>query len=208
MTRPSTTRRGRLPADERAQREDDILDVALELLVEGGTAQLTMLAVATRAGASKETLYSWFGDRSGLIRALIERNGERAAGAVRAAMRDDGREPRDVLTDHAAGLLRLLTSPGSVALNRAAMDDPELAAALLAGGRYRVGPVVEEYLAHLDQTGRLSIPDPSAAYRLLYGLAIRDVQITVLLGDDPPTDREIVDEAAIAVDRFLTLVEA
>ena len=167
-----------------------------------------MLAVAKRAGASKETLYSWFGDRSGLIRALIECNGERAATAVRAAMIDDGRDPRDVLTDHAVGLLRLLTGPGSIALNRAAMDDPDLAAALLAGGRYRVGPIVEEYLARLDETGRLPIPDPAAAYRLLYGLTVRDVQITVLLGDDPPTDRQIADDAALAVDRFLALVEA
>ncbi|MEQ8438698.1 MAG: TetR/AcrR family transcriptional regulator [Ilumatobacter fluminis] len=208
MNRPPSPRRGRLPADERSRREADILDAALELLVDDGTGQLTMLAVAKRAGASKETLYSWFGDRSGLIRALIERNGERAAVAVRAAMDDDGRDPRDVLIDHAAGLLRLLTSPGSVALNRAAMDDPELAAALLAGGRYRVGPIVEEYLARLDETGRLPIPDPAAAYRLLYGLTIRDVQITVLLGDEPPSDRTIADEAALAVDRFFTLLGA
>ena len=165
-----------------------------------------MLAVAKRAGASKETLYSWFGDRAGLIRALIERNGERAAAAVRAAMDDDGREPRDVLVDHVAGLLRLLTSRSSVALNRAAMDDPELAAALLAGGRRRVGPIVEQYLARLDESGRLTVPDPGDAYRLLYGLAIRDVQITVLLGEDPPTERQIVDDAVLAVDRFVTLL--
>ncbi|MEQ9164428.1 MAG: helix-turn-helix domain-containing protein, partial [Ilumatobacter fluminis] len=100
MNRPPSPRRGRLPADERSRREADILDAALELLVDDGTGQLTMLAVAKRAGASKETLYSWFGDRSGLIRALIERNGERAAVAVRAAMDDDGRDPRDVLIDH------------------------------------------------------------------------------------------------------------
>ena len=45
-----------------------------------------MLSVARRAGASKETLYSWFGNRDGLLRALIERNADTSAERVAAAL--------------------------------------------------------------------------------------------------------------------------
>lgn len=199
-----TKRRGRLPAAEREQREQAILDAALAVLVEDGVGGLTMLAVARRAGASKETLYAWFGDRTGVLRALIERNADRSAAAVTAALADD-RGHREVLVDYATGLLTLLTSPSSVALNRAAMTDAELAAALLAGGRHRIGPIVEGYLAALSDAGMLEAPDPSEAFRLFYGLVVRDVQITVLLGDDPPAPPAARRAAEQAVDRFLRL---
>ena len=42
---------------------------------------------------------------------------------------------------------------------------------------------------------------------VLYGLVIRDTQIRVLLGEDPPGRPEIVARADDAVERFLTLTE-
>ena len=48
------------------ERQAEVLDAALRLLVEEGDA-LTMAAVARRASCSKETLYKWFGDRDGLL---------------------------------------------------------------------------------------------------------------------------------------------
>lgn len=191
-----------------------MLDAALAVLVEEGVERLTMLAVARRAGASKETLYSWFGNRDGLLRALIERNADGSAERVAAALGSatpatdggDDTEPRAVLTDYATGLLRLLTNPASVALNRAAMTDPDLAALLLAGGRHRVGPIVESFLADQAAAGRLTLAvTPAEAFELLYGLVVRDTQIRVLLGEDPPSPGRLATQAATAVDRFLLL---
>lgn len=198
------SRRGRLPADERAARESAILDAALAELVDLGPDRMSMLGVARRAGASKETLYSWFGDRDGLLTALIERNADAAAAGVEAALATEA-DPRDTLVGFATGLLGLLTSPSSVVLNRAAMTSPDLAASLLRSGRHRVGPIVERYLAELHARGMLHAPDPAESFELLYGLIVRDTQIRVLLGDDPPADLE--GRAADAVDAFVLLNE-
>lgn len=202
--RSNRSRRGRLPADERERRQEAILDHALEELLDGGFTRLSMLGVARRAGASKETLYSWFGDRDGLLTALIERNGDLAAARVRAALggHDD---PRSTLAGFAAGLLALLTGESSVALNRAAMSSPELAQILLRSGRHRIGPLVEEYLTRLHDEGVVHIPDPPAAFGVLYGLVIQDHQIRVLLGESAPTSAAIQRSSELAVDRFFVL---
>ena len=200
----ATRRRGRLPAEERAARESAVLDAALDELIEQGADGLSMLGVARRAGASKETLYSWFGSRDGLLTSLIRRNADGAAAGVRAALAADD-DPVATLTGFAAGLLRLLSAPPSIALNRAAMSSPDLATILLESGRHRVGPIVEEYLAALDRAGVIAAPDAGAAFELLYGLVVQDVQIRVLLGEPPPDD--IDERAARAVARFFELAD-
>ncbi len=164
-----------------------------------------MLGIAERAGASKETLYRWFGSRDGLFSAMIQANADASAARVRAAL-DEPADPRQTLIGFASGLLRLLTGSRSVALNRAAMESPELARLLLESGRLRVGPLVEQYLSHLRDEGVLAFDDAEEAFRLLYGLTISDAQIRVLLHDTPPTPDEIERRAAAAVDQFLVLL--
>ncbi len=181
-----------------------MIDAAYAELLEHGYEKLTMLAVAKRAGASKETLYSWYGNRDGLFAALIQDNADASADQVTSALAADA-DPYDTLTGYATGLLSLLTSARSVALNQAAMASGELAEILLASGRHRIGPVVEEYLARLSDTGFLTINDPADAFSLLYGLVIQDTQIRVLLGEQPPSGDEITTRARAAVDRFLEL---
>lgn len=196
-------RRGRPRAGEREERRHRILDATREELAEkGGYESVTMLGIARRAGASKETLYAWFGNREGLFSALIEANAEEAAAAVEAALDGDD-DPRSTLVGFATGLLRLLTGDGSVSLNRAAMASPELARLLLASGRHRVGPLVERYLERLAADGLIAIDDPGEAFRILYGLVVRDTQIRVLLGERPPSARGLRRQAEDGVDLFL-----
>jgi len=200
----TSRRRGRLPHGERDQRRNEILDAALATLIDAGLDQMTMLAVAERAGASKGTLYTWFGNRDGLLAALIERNADGSAERIQAALAEE-LEHREVLTAYASGLLGLLTSPASIVLNRAAMGTPSLADTLLASGRHRIGPLVERYLGELHRAGSLTIPDPSHAFQVLYGLVVRDIQIRVLLGEASPTKSQIRAQADQAVDEFLRL---
>ena len=222
MTRASTGagRRGRPPAGSSAAHRQVVLDAAFELLAERGYRGTTMAAVAERAGSSKETLYAWFGSKQGLFTALIRRQAEATNRAVAAALDagDHGSDPATTLTAFATNLLRLLLGGRSVALNRAAITelggsagDQEpgaLAATLLAQGRHRTGPLVETYLARLAAAGQLRIDDPAEAFQLLYGLVVRDLQIRVLLGEPPPEEAALADQARVAVDRFLALTAA
>jgi AcrR family transcriptional regulator len=192
---PEPRRRGRPRAGEQTARRQAALDAALAELVERGLEQTTMQAVASRTGSSKESLYAWFGNRDGLLAALIERQ---AAGVGDALARvTAGGDAREALTSIAERLLRLLLSDVSVALNRAAMPSAELATLLLRHGRHTTGPLVEAYLE------RLGVPDPAEAFQLFYGLVVRDLQIRRLLGERVEVD--VRADAATAVDRFLRL---
>jgi AcrR family transcriptional regulator len=196
-------RRGRPREGENGARRAAVLDAAFAELVERGYTGTTMLAVARRAGASKETLYSWFGDKRGLFAALVRRQSEQANAGVAEALAAD-RPPRETLTAFAVRLLRLLLGEASVAINRAAVAAPELAGVLLTEGRHTTGPLVAGYLADLAARGEIAPGDPEEAFRLLYGLVVSDAQIRVLLGEPPPADLE--ERARRAVDRFLVLL--
>jgi AcrR family transcriptional regulator len=202
-------RRGRPPAGSSAAHREVVLDAVFELLVERGYQGTTMAAVAERAGSSKETLYAWFGSKQGLFTAVIRRQAEAANQAVAAALDGGGaaHDPAATLTAFATNLLKLLLGERSVALNRAAIAEPggELAPVLLAQGRHRTGPIVEDYLARLAAGGHLRVDDPAEAFRLLYGLVIQDLQIRVLLGEPPPAPDALAEQARVAVERFLAL---
>ena len=204
MARATASRRGRPKAGERAERERLVIAAALEELIEHGYERVTMLGIASRAGASKETLYNWFGSKEGLFAALIKEDADRSAEQLQQALAAEA-DPFDTLVRYATGLLTLLTSPTSVALNRAAMSSPELAENLLTHGRRRVGPVVERYLALLTDSGVLQVPDPARGFELLYGLVVRDTQIRSLLGDPAPSSAAIARQATAAVEAFFAL---
>lgn len=204
MPARTSSRRGRLPAAERAQRREAVLTATEAALLDVGYDNVTMLLIAQRAGASKETLYSWFGNREGLFAELIEHNADRSAAAIDTALSAE-RSPHDILTNFGVGLLNLLTSPTSVALNHAAMQSPELATRLLASGRHRVGPLVERFLTGLHDRGLLDVPDASEGFEVLYGLLVRDTQIRVLLGEGVPTRAAIERRSTNAVGQFFEL---
>ncbi len=206
MTADNRSRRGRPRSGEQAARRQAALDAALAELLERGVTGLTMQAVATRAGSSKESLYTWFGSRQGMLAALIERQAEQVNESVARAL-DRPADPRATLTTIAQNLLTLLVGDVSVALNRAAMTSPELADLLLRHGRHTTGPLVAAYLRRLADDGRVHVDDPEEAFQLLYGLVVRDLQIRVLLGEDPPGTETIQRQARTAVARFLALTD-
>ncbi|WP_456599297.1 TetR/AcrR family transcriptional regulator [Blastococcus sp. SYSU DS0616] len=206
MPIPGGRRRGRPPEAERAQRRDQALDAALEEILRAGYERMTMSAVAARAGSSKESLYSWFASKEGMVTALIRRQSAATNALVEQAVNRGG-APSDVLLGIARGLLDLLTSETSLALNRAAMTSSPLAVVLLRHGRHTTGPLVEGYLSRLADDGVLVIEDPGSAFALFYGLVIQDVQIRALLGEAPPSGPDRQRRAQLAVDAFLRLTQ-
>lgn len=210
QTQGETRRRiGRLPAADRQQRRAQILRAAMAEIAEHGYEGATTARIAERAGASKETLYAWFGDKPGLVAALIEANADESVPIPVPDALDDGctvDDARQVLTACAEGLLLLLTSRDSIALNRAAMTSAALARTLREAGRGRTGEAIEHYLAGLHRLGVVQAPDAGEAFRLFFGLVVRDRQILALLGAEPPSAQECRAEAARAVERFLALV--
>ena len=102
--------RRRLPADlRRAQ----LLDVAIELLAEGGAESVTMEGVAARAGVSKALGYRYFDNADQLLLALHDREMTEMGHRIRAALSGTvGFEPR--VRASLAAWLDLLAERGTV----------------------------------------------------------------------------------------------
>lgn len=195
--------------ENRAKRRDHILDIAVEVLAERGYRDANMLEVARRAKASKETLYSWFGDKRGLFEAVIRRN----AAFVQAVMADQ--LAADVPVDEAlaafgTALLTLLTGDAAVALNRAAIaeaaGDRTLAETLVAEGRQATLPAFVRYLDGQAERGTLQLTAPQHAAEDFLGLLMGDLQIRRLLGASAkPRKAQIDVRAMAATEKFLRL---
>lgn len=59
----------------------------------------------------------------------------------------------------------------------------------------------------MGRRGILGVDDADQAFELLYGLVVRDTQIRVLLGEVPPSPRQVRARAVVAVDQLWTLLE-
>jgi AcrR family transcriptional regulator len=71
----------------RADRRDQLLDVAEQVLGEKGYGPASMDDVADAAGVTKPVLYDHFGSKDGLLAALVARSGEQLLAATEAAVR-------------------------------------------------------------------------------------------------------------------------
>ncbi|MCZ8259664.1 MAG: TetR/AcrR family transcriptional regulator C-terminal domain-containing protein [Beijerinckiaceae bacterium] len=201
------------PAEpEISARQAEVLDAVLRQLVTDGNS-LTMSAVARRASCSKETLYKWFGDRDGLLNATVKYQ------AARVHVAAIGPDPLDraALTARLEGFainwLTVISSETSLALNRVAIgqagSDRSLGAIVLANGRFALGSRMKPVLEAGRKAGLLAFEDAEEAFRTLFGLVARDVQIRLLLGDTPGLDSECIRADAIrAVAQFFALYGA
>ena len=91
---PSTSaQRTRLP---RAEREQQILDIAHARFAEHGYGAVTMDDVAAAAGVTKPLLYAYFGNKERLYLACMERAGEAMLATVGAAV-SHATSPADAL---------------------------------------------------------------------------------------------------------------
>jgi AcrR family transcriptional regulator len=196
------------------ERQKDVLDAALALLVEVGD-KLTMTSVARRASCSKESLYKWFGDRDGLLTATVQWQ----ASKVRGVPVEREGVALDSLTtgleSFAVDWLRVLSGKISVALNRVAVSHAgsdkhalgrDLGAIVLENGPFAMARRLKPVLQLGQDAGLLHFEDADEAFRTFFGLVVRDMQIRLLLGDRfELTGTEIERDARRATEQFLSL---
>ncbi|MCV9960929.1 TetR/AcrR family transcriptional regulator C-terminal domain-containing protein [Pararhizobium sp. BT-229] len=174
---------------EFSPRQNDVLDSALRLLVDGGEKALTTAGVARAANCSKESLYKWFGDRDGLLSAMIGfqaskvRTFEDNAEALTAVTL------REHLVLFARDLLEVLAGDVSLALNRLAIgqasrEGSKLGSMLQERGRRQIGKRAGALLEAGRSAGLLAFDDRDEAYDTLYGLIVSDLHLRMLLGED------------------------
>lgn len=180
-------------------RNAQILDAAFQMLEERGFSGLSMQAVARAARASNETLYNWYGDKTGLFRQLIAQNTAALRNRLDAL---PDQPPLDRLAAFGPLLLTMLLGPRAIALNKAAAADDSgtLGPALAAAGRDTVKPWVEEVMARAVACGQLQDAPPDTLAETYLTLLIGDLQIRRVTGAIAPlSEAQIATRAGRAI---------
>ena len=198
-------------ADAFSPRQTAVLECALRLLVEGGEKALTTAGIARAANCSKESLYKWFGDRNGILEAIVTFQAAKVRTPAAGPQMIAKAAIRDALTIFAADLLTVLAGDVSLALNRLAIgqaghDDGSLGQIILERGRR----TIEQRALGLLEKGRaqrfFQFETTQSAYETLYGLIVRDVHVRLLLGGKVKPE-DFPARAARAIDQFFRLFE-
>lgn len=196
------------------ERRVALLAAAREVLEEKGYAKASMLEIARRARASKETLYAHFGDKRGLFEALILANAEEVNATLTAALEQGATaRPDSVLPRFCRALLRLLLGEAALVVNRAAIaeasQEPDLGRLLVEKGRDTTLPRLLRWLEAQKAAGRLSFDDAGEAAETLVALTVGDLQIRRLLGAaEMPSEADLKARAERAVRVFLRVYGA
>ncbi|MDV6208950.1 TetR/AcrR family transcriptional regulator [Rhodococcus erythropolis] len=173
-------RRGRTSDAERADRRNEILDVAVDSFREVGFARTTIDAIATAAGVAKRTVYSYFGDKSAVFAAAVSRQ--------HAYVENASGDQSDLLAA-AVDIVIALHSDNSIALHRMmigeAVQFPELAAAFYESGPAKSIAFLEKIL--IDQHGQKAALCADQLYTLLLGEEHR--QRLLGLASEPTAER-------------------
>ncbi|MDO9418757.1 TetR/AcrR family transcriptional regulator C-terminal domain-containing protein [Pararhizobium sp.] len=197
-------------------RQNAVLEEALRLLVDGGEKALTTAGVARAANCSKESLYKWFGDRDGLLSAMI---GFQASKVRTLDVRPDALTHgalKEHLTVFARDLLDVLSGDVSLALNRLAIghsarigasrEGSTLGSILQERGRRQIGRRAGALLEAGRKAGLLAFENVDEAYGVFYGLIVSDLHLRMLLGEEPAVLRQgFGQRAEKAVAAFLRL---
>jgi len=197
--------------DELTPRQRDVLERALELLVAGGEKAVTTAGLARAANCSKESLYKWFGDRDGLLAAIIAHQASKVRGFKDTGLPMNRADFGTHLQGFAEDLLRVLSGDVSLALNRLAIgqasrEGSRLGSLLVAQGRRRIDQAATGLLEAGKRCGHIDYDDLDDAYRSLYGLIVRDMHVRMLLGEDGLFQPRLLEaQAEYAIQQFFAL---
>ena len=196
----------RIPRGPR--RREELVRVAEAVFLEHGFTESTMQLIASRAGASKETLYRHFANKETLFAEVIRRRAALVSGPESALSRVG--PPRRVLFSLGRGLLELMTQGEAVPLLRLVIAEapksPELGVILYENGPGRTLNRLADYLRAATVRGELRCRHPNQAAKLFVGAVITNYRIMNLIvhPTTPVGEAEIRAHVRGAVSMFLS----
>jgi TetR/AcrR family transcriptional repressor of mexJK operon len=189
-------------------RDDEILRAAFSVFIEKGFHGATMLDVASRARASKATLYARFQNKEALFHALVAWGTRQGTDALDAIVSNQALDPLAALHLFAARVLSQMLQPEKLALFRIAVAEggrlPEVGKIFSGFTRdhgVRSGRVLAKRLV---EQGLIEIDDPEEYGHSFIGLLQGELFTRALLGAAPaPSAREIERHAHRAMTRLV-----
>jgi AcrR family transcriptional regulator len=172
-----------------------IMEAAFAVLMERGYARASTLEIATRARVSKRELYALFGDKRGVLVAMIARRAARMHRALTLPLAVDRASLAATLTDLGTTLLQEVCHPTVTALFRVAISEaersPEMARVLDENGRGTHRAALTTFLGQIRQVGLIGNADPETMAAQFLSLLFGDTLLRVLMhAVDPPSPRD------------------
>ena len=198
------------PIDDLPPRRRAILAAAFDVLMEQGYAGASTLEIATRAKVSKRELYAEFGNKAGILEALIASTAARMQAPLAVAEFADVPGFAKVLTAYGATALTELCHPAVIAINRLAAAEAggssDLGRILDNGGREPNRLALGRMLAKAQQAGLLGAGDPDRMGGEFFSLLFGDIPMRLMLGViAAPDAREIQRRAEASTEALLKL---
>ena len=179
---------------------------AREQIMAVGVDRFSVNAVLRASGGSKATLAKYFGDRSGLIAAVIGAEAREAVASL--ALDPDASLPlAEALERALAGVLAFYLQPGSIALYRAVISaaDPAGSAGFYSRGHAAIVDAVAALIeARKGREVRPAIDSHAVADQLLHAIrAGLYEQALIGLPGPAPTPQQVAARARATVDLIL-----
>ncbi|MEH2551247.1 AcrR family transcriptional regulator [Bradyrhizobium sp. AZCC 2262] len=187
-------------SQEDSAREEEILQAAFDVFTEKGFHGARMLDVASRARASKTTLYARYPSKEALFEALMAWSTRQGTDALDAIAADETLDPLTALQRFAAQLLALMLQPKKLALFRIAVAEGDRLSAVgrtySAFTRDHGMECVRAIVARLLKQKLIEIDDRAEFGHSFIGLLQGELFTRALLGTIPSPHREEIDRHA------------
>jgi len=182
------------------------LSVATELFLEQGYNGTGLDQVIERCGGSKLTIYSYFGDKKGLLKAVVTELTEQVHGLFSFKV-VEGETLKSQLMIFAQRYLQFVYLPNTLKLYRLVMsqikNDPELVDYFLERGASHSKKALQAFLQEQKSLGLLDIDDVFIVCEQLLGALKGNRHIEALFTDNIPNEKEMNHNAEYAVNAFL-----
>lgn len=183
-----------------------IIDAAAAVFMKQGFSATSMSEIASRAGGSKATLYSYFSSKEELFSEVMRDLCAERVQPIFTAL-ETGEELAETLELFGVGFLREILSPDLLAIHRMVLAE---------AGRSNVGQLfynegpkigrtrIANFLEQQMQLGHLKKGDPWRAAMHLLALLTAELADECLWGvREKPSDQEITEHVHSAVEVFL-----
>jgi len=172
-------------------RVEKFLDAATEVFNEKGYQAARLSDIVKRAGGSMATLYRAFGDKVGLVHALMERSIDNFGRSL-DELAQSTLPPEQALEEAAYLMVEEILTPSRIACHRVVISEgmrlPELRDWFQAHGIEPMEARLSRYLRRETDAGRLYLEDPERSAHLFYMMVIGGVILRSTNGRMSPDD--------------------
>lgn len=193
--------------NELSSRGQLILTAAQKLFLRHGFDETSLEMIISEAGGSRRSIYNEFGNKQGLLMAVIHQQVVIQTGTI-ASIKTLELAPRDALKEMCFRFVKGMLSDTLVSLFRLVIQVvpklPEVGALIYEKGPLKGMKPLTEYLMQLDEKGILKIEDPLYATQMLIEMVKGRLHLKILLiPQEKISDEEIHHHVDKAVDLFL-----